>query len=528
MPRNMDRFWFTALITAWAVDFLFFANSPGISFFIWVVILLAAGLWLASREGVKPSPATWILAGLLVLTSAIPFVRAEPFTAGIGIVLSIAGLILLAATFRSGYWLHFRTWDYVVEMLTVLFAALIRPFGALKAPAANGSESQPTASQWKMFWKRAVPVLRGLIIALPVVAVLAALLSAADLVFAERLNNLLELWNIEKLPEYIFRLIYILILTFLFTGVFLHALFPSKGAEKPDPNRPVVKPFFGWTEAVIVLGAVVLLFGFFVALQFEYLFGGEANITAAGYTYSEYARRGFGELVIVAVLSLLLTLVLGSITQRGEKGKQTLFKVLTAALLALVLVILASALQRLLLYDQAYGFTRLRTYTLIFIPWLGLLLLAAIGMGIANRSGRFGLALLTAIVGFGITLAVWNVDGFIARQNIERGMYGKELDRSYLALLSTDAVPTMVREYREAEGEIREIVGTELACRAAILEGRPLPSWKSFTISRAAAENALEKVDLSDYPVTISENLYYVSVDGKQLSCFLFVEADRD
>lgn len=527
MPRKSDLFWLTAFITAWAVDFLFFKAAPGISFLIWVVIILGAGLWLARGEGVKPAPMSWVIMGLLVVMAAVPFVRAEPFTAGLGTLLSLAGLILLAATYRSGNWPYFRTWDYFVEFLAALLAGIVRPFGLFKPqPVEAGGEG--AGVERRNAWKQITPVLRGLLLAIPVVAVLGGLLSAADLVFADRLKDLLDFFNLEKLPEYIFRLIYILILTFIFTGIFLHALLPTKPAVRPDPDKPVVKPFLGWIEAVIVLGAVVLLFGFFVVLQFEYLFGGEANITAAGYTYSEYARRGFGELVGVAVLSLLLTLVLGSITLRKGQGKRTLFTVLTAALLALVMVILASALQRLLLYDQAYGFTRLRTYTLIFIPWLGLLLLAAIGLGIANKSGRFGLALFITVVGFGITVAAWNVDGFIARQNIERGMYGAELDRSYLPVLSTDAVPVIAKYYQQPgrDGSLRDILGAELACRKAVMQDREQPSWKSFTISRAAAEKALAGLDLSKYRVTKSDGLFYVLSGGKKYSCFLYVESD--
>ena len=521
MPRKTNRFWLAALITAWSVDFLFFAKSPGISFLIWVVILLLAGLWLARSEGVHPAPMTWVMMGLLILTAAIPFVRVEPFTVVISILLSISGLVLLAATYRNGNWLYFRTWDTVGGMLTVLLASATRPFGLFKSTPADAGDGQPAETGRKSFWKQAAPVLRGLLLALPVVGVLAVLLSAADMVFADRLKDLFSFFNIEKLPEYIFRMIYILVLTFLFAGVYLHALLPTREAARPEPDQPVVKPFLGWIESVIVLGAVVLLFAFFVGVQFWYLFGGEANITAAGYTYSEYARRGFSELVAVAVLSLLLTLTLGSIARREGKWQGTISTVLTAALLALVLVILGSALQRLLLYEQAYGFTRLRTYTLIFIPWLALLLLAAIGLEIAKRGGRFGLALLIAAVGFGLAVGAWNVDGFIARQNIERGIRGEEFDRAYLGELSTDAVPAMLKYYQQPELDdpIRTSLGAELSCHAAFLKEEGQLSWKSWTISRVVAENQLSDEDFSAYPVDVSEGVYTVTIGSEQVPC---------
>ena len=221
-----------------------------------------------------------------------------------------------------------------------------------------------------------LPVLRGLLIAAPIVLILGALLSSADMIFADRLEKFFELFDLERLPEYIFRVFYIIVLTYTFTGILLQAVLPKKTEERPDPNRTWVKPFLGWTESAIVLGSINLLFAFFVAIQFRYLFGGQANITAAGYTYSEYARKGFGELVTVAVLSLLIYLCLAAVTRTKNQGQQRGFSILSTLLMVLVLIMLASSLQRMLLYEGAYGFTRLRTYTHVFIFCLAALLIA--------------------------------------------------------------------------------------------------------------------------------------------------------
>ncbi|NIL99141.1 MAG: DUF4173 domain-containing protein, partial [Planctomycetales bacterium] len=126
-------------------------------------------------------------------------------------------------------------------------------------------------------------------------------------------------------------------------------------------ERALVAPFLGFTESAIVLGAVDLLFAAFVAIQFHYLFGGAANINAAGYTYSEYARRGFGELVATAFLTLGMIMVLGNWSRREGRRMRRWFNALSGILVGLVSVMLVSAFQRLLLYERAFGFTRLRT-----------------------------------------------------------------------------------------------------------------------------------------------------------------------
>ncbi len=202
--------------------------------------------------------------------------------------------------------------------------------------------------------------------------------------------------------------------------------------------------FLGATEAFVVLGSVNLLFTFFVAVQFRYLFGGQTNITAAGYTFSEYARRGFFELVMVSVISLVLYLSLNAVTRREKPLQVRVFTTLAVLLVGLVWVILASAFQRLLLYEDAYGFTSLRMYTHIFIPWLGLLLLATIVLQIVRREQYFGALLLLTAFGFVLTFGIINIDGLIVRQNVARARAGADLDGQYLIGLSDDALPALV------------------------------------------------------------------------------------
>ena len=133
-------------------------------------------------------------------------------------------------------------------------------------------------------------------------------------------------------------------------------------------------PFLGFTEATVVLGAVNLLFISFVFIQFQYFFGGQTNISVEGYTYAEYARKGFGELVAVAFFSLLLFLRLSAVVKRENVIQRWTLSGLGLLLVALVGVMLYSAFQRLVLYEAAYGFTRLRAYTHVFMIWLGVLL----------------------------------------------------------------------------------------------------------------------------------------------------------
>ncbi len=261
--------------------------------------------------------------------------------------------------------------------------------------------------------------MRGLAIAVPIVVVFAALLASADVVFGRELSALLEALQLQRLPEYVFRLLYIAVAAYALTGVFLHAASQSADDKLAIDGKRLVPQFLGATEASIVLGSVAALFCAFVVVQIQYFFGGQANINVAGYTYAEYARRGYGELVAVAVFSLVMIMGLGAVTRRETATTRRLFSTLSVIVVAFVGVILVSAYQRLRLYELAYGFSRLRTYVHVSLIWVGLLLVAVVLLEILQRERHLMGVILVAALGFVLSLAALNVDGFIVKQNVE-------------------------------------------------------------------------------------------------------------
>jgi hypothetical protein len=517
-----------ALAVAWAFDFLFWKKQPGISFAIFVLLCLAAGLLLAWREGKRPAPASLALILPLIFFAGMSFIRAEPFTLAFCYLLALGLLALLALTFLGGRWILYSLPDYGNGLFKLAGSALTGIILHWEKSAGGESTQAAGSDPRRSNWKLAFPVLRGLILAIPVVAVFAALLASADPIFSRRLTDVLNLFNIENLPEYIWRLCYILALAYGLAGVYLYALLHSQDERLIGLEKPWLAPFFGFTEAAIVLGCVSLLFAAFVAIQFQYFFGGHANITIEGFTYAEYARRGFGELVAVALFSLMLLLGLNAATRRPAPGQRWGFSGLAAALVALVIIILVSAFQRLLLYEQAYGFTRLRTVTHVFMVWLGILLVATLILELSRGTRFFPAALVLAALGFGVTVSLVNVDSLIVSQNVQRARAGLPLDDAYLTGLSSDAVPALVGLYEDASlpAGIHLKLGSALACQAARAdnENHNLP-WQSFNLSRRRAGLSLQSLgtSLSEYPVRQDEyGRWLITVNGGEQPCFSF------
>jgi hypothetical protein len=163
-----------------------------------------------------------------------------------------------------------------------------------------------------------------------------------------------------------------------------------------------------------------------------------------------------------------------------------------------VIVILVSAFERLMLYESAYGFSRLRTYTHIFIPWLGLLLVVTAALIVFGKSRAFALAAILCIFGFGLSLNMLDVDAFITRQNIQFTANGHDLDIPYLAYLSDDSVPTLVTGIQDtnlAPSERQELTAA-LKCRLEAAGATPAQpaAWQSANLSTIQATAAIREV----------------------------------
>lgn len=200
----------------------------------------------------------------------------------------------------------------------------------------------------------------------------------------------------------------------------------------------------GRVEWMVALGLLDLLFAAFVMVQVTVLFGGRSHVLqTAGLTYAEYARSGFFQLLVAAGLTLLV--LAGAIRwARRETAADTVaLQVLCGILCALTLVILVSALRRLSLYEDVYGFTRLRLSVHATILWLeGIFGFVLVGGAIK----KFGWLPRTFVAYTAVALLAFtliNPDRVIAARNVERYEATGRIDMSYLAGLSADAVPAL-------------------------------------------------------------------------------------
>ncbi|NUT51295.1 MAG: DUF4173 domain-containing protein, partial [Saccharothrix sp.] len=255
----------------------------------------------------------------------------------------------------------------------------------------------------------------------------------------------------------------------------------------PTPESAATPRTVARRDWVMPVGALTALFAVFVAVQVKTLFAGDRHvITTADLTYAQYARTGFWQLLAVTVLTLGVIGVVATRARLEDVTDRRWLRGLLGALSVLTLVIVASALTRMWLYQEAYGFTVLRVLVSACELWLGTVYLLVLAAGVRLRAGW----LARAVVGTGFAallgLAALNPDRFIAERNIDRYQAVGKIDVRYLARLSDDAVPALAAlppDLRDCALEFRRVTPDD---------------WRSWNLGRQRAADALAGISRGD------------------------------
>lgn len=466
--------WVTALAVAGWGNWILFDALPGINWILWTSVAVA-GLLVFSRQRGQPPRSLRLMAGApIVIAGGAAVTASEPLSVLIcvAIVFFLAVQMLLSAGLS-------------LQSITARFAA-IAPLVAIRLAALQTIRRGVEATQ-HIRSTRARAWVRGLAITLPVLVAFALLLAGADPVFAAWRDAVGELFaNWDFLP----RIVFFLVLLVIVLGAYGYAAIDSGISLAPEDRAPA--RWLGSTERLILLGSIAVLFWLFLAIQVGYLFGNLPRITASGITFAEYARRGFGELSVVASASALLIVV--SERYGNDDGRQRTLSLLTFSVIAAVLLLLGSAFRRVLLYEAAYGFTTARLYAQVYMcavaAGLAMLWLEVAGHFDTGRLFRRAAAAATILF---IGLIYWNHEGWIASRNMDRFAETGKLDVAYLTrALSPDAIPAIVERLPSLPEPMRSDISSAVRDRyAKHYQGRER-AWFEWNLASSRARQALD------------------------------------
>lgn len=468
----------TILVAALALgalgDALLRAWPWGLNVPLWTVCVAAAVPLLAGQRGIAiRGGGRWLLGPALFFAAAVAW-RDSVTLVALNLLAALIALALAAFRLRTGRVLVAGLSEYV---LGLIYAAAEATFGVLvllgdvrwRAIRLGGRSG------------RLLAIARGLLIAVPLTLLFGGLFAAADAAFAGLAGRLFA-WDLGALWGH---LAFALFWAWIVAGYLRRCLIGTDQAT-PGPRRG--DGWLGIIEAGVVLGMLNGLFLAFVLVQARYLFGGAGLVEAtADLTYSAYARRGFFELVWVAALVLPLLLLADWAVRRRSPIQERLFRTLVGTLIVLLFIVMASAVQRIRLYQEEYGLTELRLYTTAFMGWLALVFGWFLATVLRGRRERFAFGALAA--GFGVIalLNALNPDALIVRTNVGHQNDLVPFDGRYATTLSADAVPELVEALPTLPESERRSLSRRILARWSPPEH---PDWRSWNWGRARAWQA--------------------------------------
>ena len=278
----------------------------------------------------------------------------------------------------------------------------------------------------------------GALCAMPVAAVAVTLLVKADGAFEAMTVSLLE-------NSF---LLLVKIGLGLFAGVFVIAF--ALGMRKTEP-RPQKDPAPGKLEPVYAAAFTAVLclcYCFYLFSQLAYFFDAFRGMIPEGYriSFSDYARQGFFELCWIAGINFVVVFAVLALAKPKNGRLHPALKGTCTFICLFTLVVIATAVAKMVMYINEYGMTQLRVRTGLFMCFI-VAVFVALPLRLYLPKVR---VLRAALLGAAVTLLILgagNDNAFIARYN-DAVVYGDNPACSAVeeqAALGPEGVPYLVK-----------------------------------------------------------------------------------
>jgi uncharacterized protein DUF4153 len=393
-----------------------------------------------------------VLTGIAVALGLVATVRASEWL--------VLGCLAASACLGGAVALGAKRWNALLATVPFIGLAALRalPWGR-RTLRRQGGVDVP------------VPALTGLVIGLVSAGVVGALLASADATFAALVEDAAGWFRVDLLVA---RVVTVVVFTLGVLGLGFAA--STRLGAQAVTDRPARHPA-EWMTPLVLVAAMIAAF---LAVEATRLFGGSGTVLGENsLTHASRAREGFGQLIVVTVIVLAL---IGWAGRSAAGGHRALLGTAGGTLLGLTLLLSFSALRRLWLYQDEYGWTVTRLNAGAFELWVVALL---IGVGVAWLIRRTDLVPRAAVgtAGLGLlVVALAGPDAIVAAADVHRFEQGGDIDTHYLSRLSADAVPALM--------DLPEPV------RSCAL---PRPDtdapWYAWNLSRERAERLLPTAD---------------------------------
>lgn len=486
MELERKKYWLLlfGLIIGALFDILFYDKTLGISYLIFIVLILLILLLSFWDTLKKLKNLAWMFTVPVLLLASTFFIYSNQVLKILNyliVPILIIMLCSLVTNLNRADWSDIRFMGDIAKIIFVPLRFIHIPFLTLSRITDNSNKDSK---------RRVLPkVILGILISIPILAIILWLLSSADIVFKNFFINI----PILK----IFRHFLVIILVSVYGICFLWSLLKAfsereKSSDVYIYNKIKWKLFLDPVILLTILILINVIYAIFSFIQFKYLFGGSSFILPSSFTYAEYARRGFAELIIVSIINFGILIFGITFVKKESRRIVAAMRAFLTLLVIFTFILLISSFYRMLIYEQVYGFTYLRIFVQVFMIMLFFLF-------IMNIIYIWYTKLPIIKSYFIISLAIYiimnfaNVDIIIAKNNINRYFRTGQIDMVYLKGLSYDAAPEIQKLFilvksskNLKEKQMAEEIEKYFKEGKSDLKNQK--SWQSYNISRYEAE----------------------------------------
>lgn len=294
--------------------------------------------------------------------------------------------------------------------------------------------------------KNLLKVLLGLACALPVIFIVVPLLMSSDEAFSGMMKMLFGnlfitfakiLWGI---------VIALLLVSYCFT------------LSKDDLPCEKASKFKGIENTVLIsfFSAVSVCYLAYLFSQSAYFFSAFSGFLPDNYefTVSGYARRGFFEMSIIAGINLVLIFSAILLSKKNNGKSCVCLRILCCFIGIFTLIIIATAISKMVLYISSFGMTLLRIQTTAFMIFLCVVFIALIIRLFLPKIRVLRVAFITAAAVL-VILGSFNVNSLVARYNYNAYKSGdlKDIDVYTIYELGYEGVPYLIKLTNESDWE---------------------------------------------------------------------------
>jgi len=469
-------------------DILFYNKPLGISYPLFVITFYGAFLWNLRSKITFRFNFGWFLTIPIITLSFAFFIFSNQIFSALNFL--IIPFLIIAQTILINEE-NKHQWYDARFLKDIFYGIFDRAFSYTSKPFVVGLSSlriRKSDAKYDVLKK----VLIGLAISIPLLMIIVALLSSADRVFNHFIGEILSAFGNINIGHFSLQVIIVLLISMIAFSYIWSFSNPNISLDNQqqgsiEPNNRSWDPIISITFFSVINCVYVV----FTIIQFTYMFDSVNNALPPDFTYAEYARRGFFELLIVTLINFSLLLSSIRFTRKDGNIVARTVRILHSLLILCTVVILLSAYSRMSLYEAAYGYTYLRVLTHSFMIFLGVLFLIAFYKIWNERISLLKPYIVITILAYMI-INFANIDVLIAKNNIERYVQTGKLDTQYLRNLSYDSIPELVPllNDKKVSNDIKKLF-REQQKKLSIKQ-----SWQSFNLSQHKARQVLAQYKL--------------------------------